>query len=167
MTAIIRQLWRSWQCHPAVFFPYVMQATDSQDRFYAYVVGTLIVKGRCNVAAGKEVSAPATLCRIPFCIAIILNEPRIKHVYWAWSSYQWVAVFFLLCNVHLQGRSVMGYSDRKLRDHLVLVVVAKLLVLVLLWWAFVRDARVEADSASVARVLTGAVSQQGEMNGNR
>ncbi|TIC83203.1 hypothetical protein E5K04_08270 [Crenobacter intestini] len=61
----------------------------------------------------------------------------------------------------------MGYSDRKLRDHLVLVVVAKLLVLVLLWWAFVRDARVEADSASVARVLTGAVSQQGEMNGNR
>lgn len=61
----------------------------------------------------------------------------------------------------------MDIHDRKLRDHLVVVVVVKLLVLALLWWAFVRDARVEADSASVAHVLTGAVSQQGEMNGNR
>ncbi len=61
----------------------------------------------------------------------------------------------------------MDSNDRKLRDHLVVVVVVKLMVLALLWWAFVRDARVEADSASVARVLTGAVPQQGEMNGNR
>lgn len=41
-------------------------------------------------------------------------------------------------------------SDRRLLRHLTAAVLIKLAVLVALWWAFVRDARVPVDPAAAA-----------------
>lgn len=53
----------------------------------------------------------------------------------------------------------MSPSDRRLVQHLVIAVVVKLLVLVALWWVFVRDERVTPDSGQVATHVMGAPTQ--------
>jgi len=47
----------------------------------------------------------------------------------------------------------MSPGDRRLLWHLVIAVAIKLVLLAGLWWAFVRDARVEVDPAVAARHL--------------
>lgn len=55
----------------------------------------------------------------------------------------------------------MTPSEHRLLRHLVIAVLIKLAVLVLLWWLFVRDARVDADAGSVAERIGGTISTQG------
>ena len=63
----------------------------------------------------------------------------------------------------------MNRTDQKLLRELVVVVVLKLIVLVALWFAFVRDQRVSVDAASVAAVVTSPAASvrgsQGEVHG--
>lgn len=47
----------------------------------------------------------------------------------------------------------MRPDERRLLRHLVIAVVVKLAVLVGLWWGFVRDQRVDADTAQTATHL--------------
>lgn len=57
----------------------------------------------------------------------------------------------------------MTNSDRRLLRHLVLAVAVKLLLLTLLWWGFVRDARVPVDTDAAGLHLGRAPSlSQGE-----
>lgn len=44
----------------------------------------------------------------------------------------------------------MTQDERRLTRHLVIAVLIKLAVLVLLWWVFVRDARVSVGTEGVA-----------------
>jgi multidrug resistance efflux pump len=55
----------------------------------------------------------------------------------------------------------MTQAERRLLRHLVTAVLIKLVVLVLLWWAFVRDARVSVDTDRVAAQLGGQAISQG------
>jgi hypothetical protein len=48
-------------------------------------------------------------------------------------------------------------TDRRLLRHLTVAVVLKLVVLAALWWAFVRDARVQVDADTAAARVTAAV----------
>lgn len=57
----------------------------------------------------------------------------------------------------------MTSDERRLLRHLVLAVAVKLLLLTLLWWGFVRDARVPVDPDAAALHLGRAPSpSQGE-----
>ena len=47
----------------------------------------------------------------------------------------------------------MNLTDRRLLRYLVHAVLIKLAVLALLWWAFVRDARLPVDTDATARQL--------------
>ena len=44
----------------------------------------------------------------------------------------------------------MNHDERRLTRHLFIAVAAKLAVLALLWWVFVRDAHVAADAEQTA-----------------
>lgn len=55
----------------------------------------------------------------------------------------------------------MTPSEQRLLRHLAIAVLIKLAVLVLLWWLFVRDARVDADAGSVGDRMSGTISTQG------
>ncbi|MDI1261516.1 cytochrome oxidase putative small subunit CydP [Aquabacterium sp.] len=55
----------------------------------------------------------------------------------------------------------MTPDERRLVRHLATAVLIKLVVLALLWWIFVRDARVSADTDSVAAQLGGQAISQG------
>lgn len=55
----------------------------------------------------------------------------------------------------------MTQDERRLLRHLVIAVLIKLVVLVVLWWAFVRDARVSVDTDRVAAQLGGPSTSQG------
>ena len=52
----------------------------------------------------------------------------------------------------------MSYKPLDLRRELYLLVIIKLLVIIGLWWAFVRDARVEVDGERIARHLATPVA---------
>jgi len=56
----------------------------------------------------------------------------------------------------------MSPADQRLMRHLVIAVAVKLVLLVGLWWAFVRDARVEVDPAAAAQHLTASDHAPGE-----
>jgi hypothetical protein len=55
----------------------------------------------------------------------------------------------------------MNLNDRRLLRSLVHAVLIKLAVLTLLWFAFVRDARVPVDADAAARQAGTAVSAEG------
>lgn len=55
----------------------------------------------------------------------------------------------------------MKSDDRRLVRHLAIAVVLKLLVLGALWWAFVRDARVNADAEQTAEHIGVDMTPQG------
>jgi multidrug resistance efflux pump len=55
----------------------------------------------------------------------------------------------------------MTQDERRLLRQLVTAVLIKLVVLVVLWWAFVRDARVSVDTDDVAAQLGGQPISQG------
>lgn len=64
---------------------------------------------------------------------------------------------------------MVNRTDRKLLRELVVVVLLKLIVLIALWFAFVRDQRVSVDAERVAAVVASPVSSvrgsQGEVHG--
>ncbi len=55
----------------------------------------------------------------------------------------------------------MSQDEHHLVRHLTIVVLLKLIVLITLWWVFVRDAGESVDSARVAERIGGAASSQG------
>lgn len=55
----------------------------------------------------------------------------------------------------------MTQVERRLLRHLATAVLIKLVLLALLWWAFVRDARVSVDTDRVATQLGGQTISQG------
>lgn len=55
----------------------------------------------------------------------------------------------------------MTQVERRLLRHLASAVLIKLVVLALLWWAFVRDVRVSLDTDRVATQLGGQNLSQG------
>ncbi|MGV8891623.1 MAG: cytochrome oxidase putative small subunit CydP [Burkholderiaceae bacterium] len=55
----------------------------------------------------------------------------------------------------------MTRNEQRLLRHLIIAVLIKLVVLMALWWTFVRDARVSVDTERVAEKISGAVSSQG------
>lgn len=55
----------------------------------------------------------------------------------------------------------MTHDERRLLRHLVTAVLIKLAVLLVLWHAFVRDARVSVDTDRVAARLGGQTISQG------
>lgn len=61
----------------------------------------------------------------------------------------------------------MNLNDRRLLRYLVNAVLLKLAVLALLWWVFVRDARVPVDADATARKVgaEAVVSTQGLTQG--
>lgn len=50
----------------------------------------------------------------------------------------------------------MSLDDQNLTRKLVIAVVVKLLVLLALWWGFIREQRVDVDGVSVADHVLGA-----------
>lgn len=52
----------------------------------------------------------------------------------------------------------MSPADHRLLRHLLIAVAVKMAVLTLLWWAFIREARVPVDSERAAAHLGGAAS---------
>lgn len=56
----------------------------------------------------------------------------------------------------------MRHPDKPLLRHLIIAVLVKLVLLTGLWWAFVRDARVEVDTTAVTRHLGGPLGTTGE-----
>jgi len=55
----------------------------------------------------------------------------------------------------------MSRPDSRLLRHLALAIAIKLLVLAVLWWAFVRDTRVEVDAVRAAAHIGAAAPSQG------
>jgi hypothetical protein len=55
----------------------------------------------------------------------------------------------------------MTISDIRLRRHLLIAVVIKLLVLIVLWWLFIRDSHVSVDSNSIGDRFGVSTSTQG------
>lgn len=55
----------------------------------------------------------------------------------------------------------MTAADRRLLRHLVTVVLIKLIALTVLWWLFIRDARVPVDTDRIDQHLGSVVSSQG------
>ena len=47
----------------------------------------------------------------------------------------------------------MTHDERRLLRHLVFAVVVKLVILIALWWVFVRDQHVQVDAESSAQQL--------------
>jgi len=55
----------------------------------------------------------------------------------------------------------MAHDDRRLLRHLVIAVLLKLALLVALWWAFVRESRVDIDAdRAAARIGAPAAPQE-------
>nr|WP_316238262.1 cytochrome oxidase putative small subunit CydP [Bradyrhizobium sp. SZCCHNR1015] len=52
----------------------------------------------------------------------------------------------------------MAMNDRRLFRHLGVAIIAKLVLLLALWWAFVRDARIDVDAPTTAAHLAGVNS---------
>lgn len=57
----------------------------------------------------------------------------------------------------------MPHDEHRLVRHLAWVVVIKLLALAGLWWGFVRDARVNADTAAAAQHLAAPAPAPGAL----
>ncbi len=63
-------------------------------------------------------------------------------------------------------------TDRRLLRELGIVLILKLLLLFGLWWAFVRDERIDVDAAKVAQVIVGtdgasvAIKEEGGQHGH-
>lgn len=55
----------------------------------------------------------------------------------------------------------MTRNEQRLLRHLIIAVLLKLIVLIVLWWTFVRDARVYIDTEMVAEKISGVVPSQG------
>ncbi|MBU6259010.1 MAG: hypothetical protein KGJ30_17780 [Burkholderiales bacterium] len=55
----------------------------------------------------------------------------------------------------------MPAPDPRLRRHLAITIVVKLLLLALLWWAFVRDAGVPVDAERAAAHIAGTTDRAG------
>lgn len=49
----------------------------------------------------------------------------------------------------------MKPRDRHLRKEIVVILIVKLIAITALWWAFIRDARVNVDVAETARHMGG------------
>jgi len=64
---------------------------------------------------------------------------------------------------------IVNRTDRRLLRELVVVIVLKLVILIALWFAFVRDQRVSVDADSVAAAVTSPAfsvrGSQGEVHG--
>jgi len=64
----------------------------------------------------------------------------------------------------------MNPRDRHLRKEIALILIVKLIAITALWWAFIRDARVDVDLAEAARHIGGhepsatTPPQQGVLN---
>jgi hypothetical protein len=64
----------------------------------------------------------------------------------------------------------MRSRDRNLRKEIFVILIVKLIAITAIWWAFIRDARVDVDVAATARHFSGpeqpAVNppQQGVLN---
>jgi len=64
----------------------------------------------------------------------------------------------------------MNPHDRNLRKEIAVILIVKLLAIAVLWWTFIRDARVDVDVAEAARHIGGHESttattpQQGVLN---
>lgn len=60
-------------------------------------------------------------------------------------------------------------TDKMLRNRLLWALLVKLALITLLWWLFVKDYRVVADSDAMAQQLTGQAEsiKQGEPHGNQ
>lgn len=56
----------------------------------------------------------------------------------------------------------MHHRDRRLLRHLGLAVAIKLVLLALLWWAFVRDHRVHVDPGRIEALLGPTMPSPGE-----
>lgn len=56
----------------------------------------------------------------------------------------------------------MNHADRRLFRHLLIVVLVKLVVLTILWWTFVREARVSVDPERAAARITAPATTQGQ-----
>jgi hypothetical protein len=54
----------------------------------------------------------------------------------------------------------MTHDDRRLLRHLVIAVLLKLAVLVALWWAFVRESRVDVDADRAAAQIGAPAAPQ-------
>ena len=52
-----------------------------------------------------------------------------------------------------QVGTLMNLADRKLVRDITFVIVIKLAVLFALWWAFIREQRVEVDPATMAQTM--------------
>ena len=59
----------------------------------------------------------------------------------------------------------MTPADRRLLRQLIIAVLIKIIVLTVLWWAFVRDERIKVDGDGVADRISGAVSSQASSQG--
>jgi len=55
----------------------------------------------------------------------------------------------------------MSRLDNRLMRHLAVAIALKLVVLAVLWWAFVRDTRVEVDAVRAAAHIGAAAPLQG------
>lgn len=60
--------------------------------------------------------------------------------------------------ITLQG---MSPAEQRLLRHLVIAVILKLVVLTLLWWLFIREARVSVDADQLADRWSGMGTSQG------
>lgn len=49
----------------------------------------------------------------------------------------------------------MNLHDRYLHKEIVVILIVKLIAITVLWWAFIRDARVDVDVAETARHMGG------------
>ena len=71
--------------------------------------------------------------------------------------------FFLRLGLgtRLDTYSGMKFDDRRLVRHLAIAVALKLVVLCVLWWAFVRDVRVNTDAEQTAEHIGVEMAPQG------
>ncbi|WP_423679963.1 cytochrome oxidase putative small subunit CydP [Undibacterium sp. WLHG33] len=62
---------------------------------------------------------------------------------------------------NLQSKVTMISSERRLLLHLAIAIAVKLVLLIGLWFVFVRDNRVVVDSEKIAQKLSGTAPSQG------
>jgi cytoskeletal protein RodZ len=60
----------------------------------------------------------------------------------------------------------MTKRDARLRNELMAILILKVCVLTVIWWVFIRDARVSVDAEAMLHHTGESLSQTGEPNGN-
>jgi len=88
--------------------------------------------------------------------AIAVREKRKPLIYKGFLRWAGLARFMRSQAVSSQRPSAMPMPDQNLVHKLVIAVVIKLLVLLALWWGFIREQRVDVDSMSAADHVLGA-----------